>query len=85
MRHPPPVRLPLEVHWIMSDVWNYTRDIRCSKAVSEALAEETGNPLNTPTSVFYSHTPESSPIGTTIVARTDRRPRIGSGHANDIC
>jgi hypothetical protein len=62
--------------------------------LAKALAEETSrlrtwrlsieNPLITPTTLLYSHTPESSPIRTTILARTDHRPRIPSGRASDI-
>ena len=39
MRYPLLVHLPLE-RWIMDDLWNYTRDMHCSKVVSKALATE---------------------------------------------
>jgi hypothetical protein len=42
MHYPLLVHLPLEVRWIVSVVWNYMRDTRCSKMVGRALAEETG-------------------------------------------
>ena len=42
MRYPLLVHLPLEVRWIVSVVWNYMRNTRCSKLFSKALAEETG-------------------------------------------
>ena len=64
----------------------------------EALAEETGRPgrlrtwrlsidnrsLRPLMCYFYSHTPEPSPIRSTIVARIDRRSRIRNGHVSDI-